>query len=89
MFKSRLLQEINYIISPITRVSFSFIRFRLKQSKYILLHSHIIKYNPICYQKITKCSKATATRDLIDLLEAGVFIKRPGEGRSTSYDLNL
>ncbi|MDA0771366.1 MAG: Fic family protein [Cyanobacteria bacterium] len=41
------------------------------------------------YIKITKCSKATATRDLADLLESAVFIKRPGEGRSTSYDLNL
>lgn len=41
------------------------------------------------YISITKCSKATATRDLVDLLERGCIYKLPGGGRSTSYALVL
>ena len=37
------------------------------------------------YMKITEASKATATRDLTELLNKGCLVKRPGEGRSTSY----
>ncbi|MEL0583898.1 MAG: Fic family protein [Candidatus Thiodiazotropha sp. (ex. Lucinoma kazani)] len=40
------------------------------------------------YQAITKCSRATATRDLTELLEKGVITKLPGGGRSTSYELS-
>lgn len=40
------------------------------------------------YMKITFTSKATATRDLQDLLEMGAF-KQMGEGRSVCYELNL
>ena len=40
------------------------------------------------YMVITKASKATATRDLQDLLEKGVFILEGG-GRSTNYSLNI
>lgn len=36
------------------------------------------------YMSITKTSKATATRDLQDLVELGVFIPEGG-GRSASY----
>jgi len=40
------------------------------------------------YANLTKVSKATATRDLQDLLERGVCISIGG-GRSTRYDLNI
>lgn len=40
------------------------------------------------YIGVTKTSKATATRDLQQLLELGVF-KVEGGGRSTRYELNL
>lgn len=40
------------------------------------------------YIGITKTSKATATRDLQNLLEIGVF-KLLGKGRSTSYEINF
>ena len=41
------------------------------------------------YVSITAASKATATRDLQDLMEKGIFVQREGGGRSTSYDLVL
>ncbi|WP_298449148.1 Fic family protein [uncultured Marinobacter sp.] len=37
------------------------------------------------YQSLTKVSKATATRDLAELLELGCLDKLPGGGRSTRY----
>lgn len=40
------------------------------------------------YQSITKTSKATATRDLQDLTEKGIFHVKGG-GRSTKYDLKI
>jgi len=40
------------------------------------------------YVGLTKASKATATRDLLDLVEKGCLIKREAGGRSTSYDVN-
>lgn len=40
------------------------------------------------YQAISKTSKATATRDLQDLVDNHILLRRGG-GRSTSYDLNL
>jgi len=40
------------------------------------------------YISITKISKATATRDLQELLEQGVLIAEGG-GRSTHYTLNI
>lgn len=39
------------------------------------------------YMKLTDCSKATATRDLADLLSKGCLFQLPGGGRSTSYQL--
>ena len=39
------------------------------------------------YISITDCSKATATRDLTELVARGCFLKRAGLGRNTSYDL--
>ena len=41
------------------------------------------------YCKITKCSKATATRDMAELLKIGAFQKLNGGGRSTRYKVNL
>ena len=40
------------------------------------------------YAGLTKVSKATATRDLIDLVSKGCLVKREPGGRSTSYDIN-
>jgi len=39
------------------------------------------------YKKITKVSKATATRHLTDLVEKGCIEKLPGGGRSTRYQI--
>lgn len=39
------------------------------------------------YIRIAKCSKATATRDLLDLVEQGCLRKLPEGGRSTRYEL--
>lgn len=41
------------------------------------------------YMKITDCSKATATRDLRELLEQGCITRLPGSGRNTRYELIL
>ena len=39
------------------------------------------------YISLANVSKATATRDLTDLREKGCLRKRPGAGRSTSYEI--
>ena len=39
------------------------------------------------YCRLTKCSRATAFRDLDDMLKRGILVKRPGLGRNVSYDL--
>ena len=39
------------------------------------------------WAKITKCSQDTALRDILDLVEKGVFVKDSAGGRSTSYSL--
>lgn len=41
------------------------------------------------YIGITKTSKATATRDMQELVEKGAFTSSGGRGRSTSYEVNL
>ena len=41
------------------------------------------------YQSIAGVSKATATRDLTDLLDKGCLKKLPGRGRSTRYSIAL
>ncbi|MGB5395715.1 MAG: Fic family protein [Gammaproteobacteria bacterium] len=40
------------------------------------------------YKSLTRVSKATATRDLTDLLEKGCLTKLPSGGRSTRYAIN-
>lgn len=39
------------------------------------------------YVGMTKCSSVTASRDLADLVNKNILQKRPGGGRSTSYEL--
>ena len=39
--------------------------------------------------KIAKCSTDTALRDIQNLVEKNILEKEPGEGRNTSYKLNL
>jgi len=41
------------------------------------------------YQRLAKVSKATATRDLIDLVDKNCFEKLPASGRSTRYVIKL
>lgn len=41
------------------------------------------------YQSLARTSKATATRDLAELLKKGCLIKLPGGGRSTRYALAI
>jgi Fic family protein len=45
--------------------------------------------NTMKYMKIAECSKATATRDLSDLLRLGCTYQLPGGGRSTRYQINF
>jgi Fic family protein len=45
--------------------------------------------NATKYMNMAKCSKATATRDLAELLSLGCLRKTSGGGRSTSYTLSL
>jgi len=40
------------------------------------------------YMSLADVSKATATRDLTELVEKGCLVQREGGGRSTSYDIN-
>lgn len=40
------------------------------------------------YMGIAHTSRATAQRELADLVKKGILIKRPGGGRSVSYDLD-
>jgi Fic family protein len=39
------------------------------------------------YAGMTKCSSVTASRDLADLVDKNILQKRPGGGRSTSYEI--
>jgi Fic family protein len=40
------------------------------------------------YQSLTKISKATATRDLVELVAKGCLKQLSGGGRSTKYAIN-
>ena len=40
------------------------------------------------YAGMTRCSSVTASRDLADLVDKNILQKRPGGGRSTSYELS-
>lgn len=39
------------------------------------------------YVSLTRTSRATAQREISDLVTKGLLVKRPGGGRSTSYDI--
>jgi Fic family protein len=39
------------------------------------------------YVGMTKTSRATAQREMADLVDKGILVRRPGAGRSTSYDI--
>ncbi|HDL65267.1 MAG TPA: Fic family protein [Proteobacteria bacterium] len=39
------------------------------------------------YRGMTKATRETAKRDISDLVTKGILVKRPGGGRSSSYDL--
>lgn len=41
------------------------------------------------YMTIADCSKATATRDLTELLRMNCFYRLPGEGPNTRYNINI
>jgi Fic family protein len=41
------------------------------------------------YAKLAKCSQDTALRDILPLVERGIFVRNPEGGRSTSYALAM
>ena len=41
------------------------------------------------YVGMTKCSKVTASRDLVDLLDKGILQKTAARGRGTSYEIHF
>jgi len=62
------------------------IRFLLKEQA----NGNKIEMNASMYMHITQASKATATRDMQQLLDMGAFVfAGPEGGRSTRYQLNL
>ncbi len=48
----------------------------------------LLGINASKYQSLTKVSKATATRDLTELVAKGCLKQLPGGGRSTRYAIN-
>jgi Fic family protein len=53
-----------------------------------LLDNADININSDRWSRINKCTKMTATRDINDLIEKGIFIKSESGGRSTYYQIN-
>jgi len=43
---------------------------------------------PRKYRSLTHISRATAQRDLADLLSKGLVVRLPGGGRSTRYNVS-
>ena len=54
-----------------------------------LLDNNEININSDRWTRITKCTKMTATRDINELIEKGIFIKSESGGRSTFYRLKV
>ena len=54
-----------------------------------LLENKEININSDCWSRITKCAKMTATRDINDLIEKGIFTKSESGGRSTFYQISF
>ena len=53
-----------------------------------LLDNSEININSDRWSRITKCTKMTATRDINDLIEKGLFKKSESAGRSTYYQIS-
>ena len=53
-----------------------------------LLDNTEININSDRWTRIAKCTKMTATRDINDLIEKGIFVKSESGGRSTYYQIN-
>lgn len=62
----------------------------IRQQKVLkkLLDNSEIKINSDRWSRINKCTKMTATRDINDLIEKGIFVKSESGGRSTYYQIN-
>jgi len=65
--------------------------FNNRQQKVLkkLLDNAEININSDRWSRINKCTKMTATRDINDLVEKGIFIKSETGGRSTFYTLKV
>jgi Fe-S cluster assembly protein SufB len=55
----------------------------------IALDNAEININSARWSRINKCTKMTATRDINDLVEKGIFLKSETGGRSTFYSLKV
>ena len=62
----------------------------IRQQKVLnkLLDNAEININSDRWSRINKCTKMTATRDINDLIEKGIFVKSETGGRSTYYQIN-
>jgi Fic family protein len=62
----------------------------IRQQKVLkkLLDNSEININSDRWSRINKCTKMTATRDINDLIEKGIFVKSESGGRSTYYQIN-
>lgn len=54
-----------------------------------LMDGFVGKLTTSKYAKLAKCSQDTALRDILALVDAGVLVRNPEGGRSTSYALAL
>ena len=65
--------------------------FNSRQLKVIkkLVENNEININTERWVRITKCTKMTATRDINELIEKGIFVKSESGGRSTHYRIVL
>ena len=65
--------------------------FNSRQLKVIkkLVENNDLNINTERWVRITKCTKMTATRDINELIEKGIFVKSESGGRSTHYRIVL
>jgi Fic family protein len=61
---------------------------RQKQITNILLEGFNEKLTTSTYALITKCSRDTALRDVTDLMQKNILLKKEGFGKNTNYHLN-
>jgi Fic family protein len=55
----------------------------------VLLDEFYGKLASTKWAKMTKRSQDTALRDIQDLIEKGILKKEPGDGRNTTYALQM